>query len=60
MALYSESMRVIGTENAFKIGPHIARVESQGTPVMKMNIGEPDFNVPPWVKAEVIRHIQQD
>ena len=60
MALYSESMHLIGTENAFKIGSHIVRVESQGTPVMKMNIGEPDFNAPPWVKEEVIRHIQHD
>jgi aspartate/methionine/tyrosine aminotransferase len=60
MSLYADRTLVIGTENAFKIGPHIVRVESQGTPVIKMNLGEPDFSAPPWVKNEVIRNIEQN
>lgn len=59
-SLYADRTHIIGTENAFKIGPHIAKVESGGTPVIKLNLGEPDFNAPRWVKEEVIRQIEQD
>jgi len=60
MTLYSDRTLMIGTENAFKIGPHIVRVEAQGHPVAKLNLGEPDFNAPPWVKDEVVRQIERD
>ena len=60
MTLYSDRTLMIGTENAFKIGPHIVKVEAQGHPVAKLNLGEPDFNAPPWVKDEVIRQIEKD
>lgn len=60
MSLYADRTRIIGTENAFKIGPHIVNVESSGSPVIKMNLGEPDFSAPRWVKDEVIRQIEQD
>ena len=60
MSLYADRTRIIGTENAFKIGPHIVHVESLGSPVIKMNLGEPDFSAPRWVKDEVIRQIELD
>ncbi|MBW2671574.1 MAG: aminotransferase class I/II-fold pyridoxal phosphate-dependent enzyme [Deltaproteobacteria bacterium] len=60
MPLYADRNQLIGTENAFKIGPHIAKVEASGSPVIKLNLGEPDFSAPKWVKDEVIRNIQQD
>lgn len=60
MALYSDRTHLIGTENAFKIGPHIVKVAAQGTPVIRLNLGEPDFNAPPWVKDEIIRQIERD
>jgi aspartate/methionine/tyrosine aminotransferase len=60
MSLYSERTQVIGTENAFKIGPHIVKVAAQGTPVIRMNLGEPDFSAPQWVKDEVVRHIESN
>lgn len=60
MTLYSARTLLIGTENAFKIGPHIAKVETRGTPVAKLNIGEPDFSAPRWVKDEVVRQIEKD
>ena len=60
MPLYSERMQKLGTENAFKIGPHITMVESRKGPVVKMNLGEPDFSAPKWVKDELIRQIQAD
>ncbi|WDP90145.1 MAG: aminotransferase class I/II-fold pyridoxal phosphate-dependent enzyme [Desulfobacter sp.] len=58
MALYSDRTRIIGTENAFKIGPHISRVEASGTPVVRLNLGEPDFTPPDWVLDEVIFHLR--
>ncbi|MEN8245773.1 MAG: aminotransferase class I/II-fold pyridoxal phosphate-dependent enzyme [Thermodesulfobacteriota bacterium] len=60
MSLYADRNLLIGTENAFKIGPHIAKVEASGAAVVKLNLGEPDFSAPEWVKAEVIRNIQLD
>ena len=60
MALFADRTTTIGTENAFKIGPHIAGLESRGHKVVKLNLGEPDFSAPQWVKDEVIRQIQAD
>lgn len=60
MPVYAERQGRIGTENAFKIGPHIVAVESRGTPVVKLNLGEPDFSAPPWVKDEVCRQVARD
>ena len=60
MNLYAERNATIGTENAFKIGPHIAGLEARGHTVIKLNLGEPDFSAPQWVKAEVIRQIAAD
>ena len=60
MTLFAERTATIGTENAFKIGPHIAGLESQGHRVVKLNLGEPDFSAPRWVKDEVIRQISKD
>jgi aspartate/methionine/tyrosine aminotransferase len=60
MALLSKSIGLIGTENAFKIGPHIAAIEEQGKKVVKCNLGEPDFSVPQFIKDEVKRQIDLD
>ena len=60
MSLYAERLARMGTENAFKIGPHIVAIESQGTPVVKLNLGEPDFSAPSWVKEELCRQIARD
>jgi len=60
MSLYADRNQLIGTENAFKIGPHIAQVEASGANVVKLNLGEPDFSAPEWVKGEVIRNIEMD
>ncbi len=55
--LYSDRVSVLGTENAFKIGPHIARIESEGHKVVRLNLGEPDFDIPPFVRDEVKRQL---
>jgi aspartate/methionine/tyrosine aminotransferase len=44
MNLYAERIGDLGTENAFKIGDDIRRCEQRGLQVVKLNLGEPDFN----------------
>ena len=53
MNLFAERNSWIDTENAFKIGPHIVRVEQQKGSVIKLNLGEPDFSVPKHIKNEI-------
>jgi len=42
--LIADRMATLGTENAFKIGMDIRRCEEAGKNVIKLNLGEPDFN----------------
>ncbi|HCY87687.1 MAG TPA: aspartate aminotransferase [Desulfobacteraceae bacterium] len=58
MALFADRTRMMGTENAFKIGPHIARVAAKGKRVIRLNLGEPDFNAPEWVIEEVVSQLR--
>jgi aspartate aminotransferase len=60
MAMFSKWVSLLGTENAFKIGPKIKSVEDQGKKVVKCNLGEPDFPVPQFIKDEVKRQIDLD
>ncbi|HUJ68503.1 MAG TPA: aminotransferase class I/II-fold pyridoxal phosphate-dependent enzyme [Syntrophorhabdales bacterium] len=60
MGLLSRSIELFDTENAFKIGPHIAALEEQGKRVVKCNIGEPDFPVPQFIREEIKRQIDAD
>ncbi|MBN4066638.1 aminotransferase class I/II-fold pyridoxal phosphate-dependent enzyme [Simkania negevensis] len=58
MVLFADRIHRIGTENAFKIGPHIVAAEGESSRlVVRLNIGEPDFNIPEWVKDEVKEQI---
>lgn len=60
MALISERTRLLDTENAFRIGPYIARLEKAGHRVIKANFGEPDFPLPKHISDEVKRQIDND
>jgi aspartate/methionine/tyrosine aminotransferase len=60
MALFSKQIGLLGSENAFKIGPKIRAIEDQGKPVIKCNLGEPDFPLPTFIKEEVKRQIDLD
>ncbi len=60
MAVLSKRIGLLDTENAFKIGPKIRAVEDRGKPVIKCNLGEPDFPVPAFIKDEVKRQIDLD
>ena len=60
MNLFAKRNSRIDTENAFKIGPHIVRVEQQKGVVIKLNLGEPDFPVPKHIKDEIKRQLDLD
>ena len=56
----SRRMALLGTENAFKIGPYIRSVEAGGLPVIRCNLGEPDFPLPLHIREEVKRALDAD
>jgi aspartate/methionine/tyrosine aminotransferase len=55
--IFAHRVSLLGTENAFKIGPWIREVEQQGHRVIRCNLGEPDFPLPEHVAEEVKRRI---
>ncbi|MCB1135074.1 MAG: aminotransferase class I/II-fold pyridoxal phosphate-dependent enzyme [Chlamydiia bacterium] len=57
--VFAERTARLATENAFKVGPHIAAVEAAGKPVVRLNLGEPDFNIPQWIKDEVKHQVDE-
>lgn len=60
MAILANRISLIGTENAFKIGPYIRSVEQAGHKVIKCNLGEPDFPLPPHVREEIKAQLDAD
>lgn len=60
MDLFAKRIFAIDTENAFKITSHIAKIEAQGKKVIKLNLGEPDFNVPDFIKEEIKHQIDKN
>ena len=56
-SLFSARTRLLGSENAFRIGPQIKALEDQGLKVIKCNLGEPDFPLAPHIAEEVKRQI---
>jgi aspartate/methionine/tyrosine aminotransferase len=60
MALLSDRVQRIGTENAFKIGPYINEVAATGLKVIRCNLGEPDFPLPAHIRDEVKRQLDAD
>lgn len=44
MTPFADRIQLLGTENAFKLGDDIARCEQSGIKVIKLNLGEPDFD----------------
>ena len=55
MSLFADRIGLLGTENAFKVGPYIKMVEDQGHRVIKCNLGEPDFPTPKHIVEEIKR-----
>ena len=57
MTLFAERNQRIGSENAFKVGPHIVHVGQFRGPVVKLNLGEPDYDLPKAVNVEIKRQL---
>ena len=55
--IFAQRVSLLGTENAFKIGPWIREVEQTGHRVIRCNLGEPDFALPEHIAEEVKRQI---
>lgn len=55
--LFADRIYRMGQENAFRVGPHINRVEAAGHKVVRLNLGEPDFDMPAFVRDEVKRQL---
>jgi aspartate aminotransferase len=60
MALLSRRVGLLGSENAFKIGPKIRQIEDGGRTVIRCNLGEPDFPLPDFIREEVKRQLDLD
>jgi len=58
MGIYADRIRLLGTENAFKIGDDIRRCEQMGMKVIKLNLGEPDFNSAENINQVAIENIE--
>jgi aspartate/methionine/tyrosine aminotransferase len=57
MQILANRVADLGTENAFKIGDDILKVESTGMKVIKLNLGEPDFNSADAINRVAIENI---
>jgi aspartate/methionine/tyrosine aminotransferase len=58
MALFAERIAVLGTEEAFALGALIADVEGSGERVIRCNLGQPDFPLPPHIAEAVVEAIR--
>ncbi len=58
MNRFAERIAQLGTENAFKIGVDIRRCEEKGMTVVKLNLGEPDFNSADNINQVAIENIR--
>jgi aspartate aminotransferase len=58
MTLLAARMANLGTENAFRVGDDIARYVARGMDVVRLNIGEPDFNSAPHINDAAIAEIR--
>jgi aspartate/methionine/tyrosine aminotransferase len=57
MSLLAQRIQTLGTENAFKLGVDIQRVLDRGMDVVKLNLGEPDFDSAPHINQVAAEQI---
>lgn len=58
MNVQADRIAHLGTENAFKIGDDIRKVEETGVEVIKLNLGEPDFSSADAINRVAIENIE--
>jgi len=59
MKIIANRIKLIGSENAFKVGDDIRRCEAMGNRVIRFNLGEPDFNSAEHINRVAIENIQK-
>ncbi|MDQ2889403.1 MAG: pyridoxal phosphate-dependent aminotransferase [Gemmatimonadota bacterium] len=59
MTHFADRIATLGTENAFSVGADIAKVAARGVDVVKLNIGEPDFDSAPHINEAAIEEIRR-
>ncbi|HLA66105.1 MAG TPA: aminotransferase class I/II-fold pyridoxal phosphate-dependent enzyme [Acidimicrobiia bacterium] len=57
-SLIADRVRVLGTEEAFALGPLIAEVEAESGRVIRCNLGQPDFPLPTHIADAVVAAIR--
>ncbi len=57
MAVFSERIANLGTENAFKIGEDVAKAQARGVDVIRFTLGEPDFDTAAHIRQAGIDSI---
>lgn len=58
-ARHAKRIARLGTENAFKLGADIRACEAMGMKVVRLNLGEPDFNSAPPINEVAKREIDR-
>lgn len=58
MPLIASRIASLGTENAFRLGEDIARCLARGLDVIRLNLGEPDFDSAPHINAVAAAEIE--
>ncbi|MEO7103848.1 MAG: pyridoxal phosphate-dependent aminotransferase [Gemmatimonadaceae bacterium] len=59
MTHFADRIAALGTENAFSVGADIAKVAARGVDVVKLNIGEPDFDSASHINEAAIAEIRR-
>ncbi|MDQ6736451.1 MAG: aminotransferase class I/II-fold pyridoxal phosphate-dependent enzyme [Gemmatimonadota bacterium] len=59
MTHFADRIGTLGTENAFSVGADIAKVAARGVDVVKLNIGEPDFDSASHINEAAIAEIRR-
>lgn len=57
--IFARRVQLMGTEAAFGFGSRIAEVEAAGQRVVRCNLGQPDFPLPPHIARAVVAAIEQ-
>lgn len=59
MTHFADRIATLGTENAFSVGADINRVAGRGVDVVKLNIGEPDFDTAEHINEAAVTEIRR-
>src|SRR4051794_34736589 len=55
----AERMHRLGTESAFEVADRARALEAQGAPMIHLEIGEPDFDTPAFIRHAASEALEQ-